>query len=596
MGHPSAGADDTSPRDLDTRLPLARAARAWHRTVSGTGYVPGTGAATIAVLQNLLYQMVAAVQATPFDATLGRRIGRSMVEQKLAAPRIVEVTMPFLHNQLPLLVGGVGAADRAWEVLGCVAGGLVEGQRTYDASAAESANNAEKEIWRQREAALQQELARALRHDPVTGLPNRGALLAHLTELIATRRGARRLGVCLLDVHGFAAVTDALGHDTDDQLRAAVGSRLSHLATPGLANLGGSFLAHLGGYRFALVVPGTAGPDDVLKLAGQASRVLEQPLPVDGHLLHVTVTAGIAEGPRRNTRPADWLRQADIAVRWAHTDGQPHRVFEPRRAAEDLQRHRLAAALPAALTRGEFVVHYQPIHRVSDQSIIGCEALARWQHPGLPLLGPDAFLVLAEQTGLIGILGQLILDQACTQAAAWHRQGRPLTVSVQVSPAQLADPGIVGAVHDVLTRTGLPAHQLQLEITEAAITAGHQDALRRMSDLGIRLAIDDFGTGSSALTGLPRFPGTQVKLAPTFLTNPTTRDDAAEILLRDTIALLHHLGITVTAEGVTTAAQHQHLHQLGCDYGQGPHYSHPMPAHALTDLLQTAAPDNPLIQ
>jgi EAL domain-containing protein (putative c-di-GMP-specific phosphodiesterase class I) len=322
-----------------------------------------------------------------------------------------------------------------------------------------------------------------------------------------------------------------------------------------------------------------------VKAAEQANRALAQSFELAGYTPTITAKAGLVEGLAGRSEAAGWLRDASVALDWAIADGTAHAVFQADRAAGDLYRHRLTAAMPAALDRGEFQAHFQPLYRLTDHTVAGFEALARWNHPD-GQLNPYEFIPLAERTGLIGRLGQHILALSCAQAATWYRAGHRIVVSVNLSPRQLTDRGLVGDVADLLDRTGLPPEHLQLEITESAALDGHHDVLRRLAGLGVRLAIDDFGTGYSSLALLPQLPIHTVKLAAEFLRALDHRDIRSATVLRHTIAFCRDLGITVTGEGIETPAQEQRLRDLGCHLGQGFLFARPAPPEAATRLLR----------
>ncbi|MFI5890788.1 putative bifunctional diguanylate cyclase/phosphodiesterase [Actinoplanes sp. NPDC051513] len=506
----------------------------WLRGVTGAVFVPGVRARARAALRELLEELVAAVRAEPFDPAAGDRIGTELVDLRMSAPPVIGMTVRLLAARLPPLIEGDPAVVRAriLDLLEHVTTGFVAAQRDAAVRAAEQMNRSEKIHWRR----VQTDLQRRLQHDPVTGLPNEQQLRQHLAA-------GDGMGLCLLGIDRFPELADTLGHDT---LLTAVAAMLRQIT--------GVFLAHLGNDQFALV----ADANDLLKAADEARRVL---LP-----LRVDVRAALVEGAGRT--PDDWLRDARLALGWARQDRRDHAVFEPGRAEIDRRRHRLAADLPSALDNGEIVAHYQPLYRLADRAVIGAEALARWQRPaGGPLLGPPDFITLAERTGLIRPLGRQVLEQACRQGARWRRAGHDLLISVNLSPLQLSEPTLPADVADILHRAGLPAGNLQLEITESAALDHGSVTLRQVADLGVRLALDDFGTGYSSLATLSRLPVSTVKLAAEFLAEPR--------VLQHAIALGHALDLTVTAEGIETAAQESLLRSLGCDIGQGFHFGRP---------------------
>ncbi|MGK5682587.1 putative bifunctional diguanylate cyclase/phosphodiesterase [Actinoplanes sp. URMC 104] len=531
--------------------PLGALAGDWLRKVAAAGFVPGVRARARAALHDLLEEFVAAVRAEPFDPAPGARIGAELVDLRMSAPPVIGTTVHLLAGRLPALIGpDEDTRTRVLALLDRLVTGFVAAQRDAAVRAAEELNRSEKIHWRAVQVDLQRQLQQALLHHPGTGLPNE----QHLRKTLAEPGTRGRLGLVLLRLDRYDELTDTLGHDRGVRLLAAIARRLRPLGA----------LAHVAEDQFAVLVTGTTGPDDVLKVADSALRLLAAPFPIDGHALHVTARAGLVERPAA-ADPDSWLHDARLALRWA-THGPA--LYDPGRADRERRRHLLAADMPAALDRGEFTLHYQPLVRLADRTVIGVEALARWPAAAL---GPQQFIRLAERTGLIHPLGRHLLTQACRQGAAWRRAGRDLLISVNLSPVQLADPGLVPAVADTLHRTGLPAARLQLEITETGEALQSRAVLAELGALGVRLALDDFGTGYSSLAVLTGLPFTEAKLAAEFLTVPGD-------VLRHIIDACHALGMTVTAEGIETAAQERLLRDLGCDHGQGFYLGRPAPA------------------
>ena len=524
----------------------------WLRGVAAAGFVPGVRARARAALHDLLEEFVAAVRAEPFDPAPGSRIGAELVDLRMSAPPVLGTTVHLLAGRLPALLGADDQTrTRVLALLDRLVTGFVTAQRDAAVRAAEQMNRSEKIHWRAVQLDLQRQLQQAVLHRPGTGLPNEQHLRRTLDEL-----SEGRLGLMLLRLDRYDELTDALGHDRGARLLTAVADRLRPLG----------HLAHLADDLFAVLVTGTTGPDDLIKVADRAIRLLAPPFPIDGHRLHVTATAGLVERPAAGVGPDRWLHDARLALGWAR---QGFAVFDPARADAERRRHRLAADMPSALERGEFTLHYQPLVRLADRAVIGVEALARWQRPGDPVpLGPQHFIRLAERTGLIRPLGRRLLEQACRRGA--ERPGR--LMSVNLSPVQLRDPGLVGDVADILHRTGLPAARLQLEITETAEALRLRSELAALGALGVRLALDDFGTGYSSLAVLTGLPFTEAKLAAEFLLGAERRG-----VLRHIIDACHELGLTVTAEGIETAEQESVLRDLGCDHGQGFHLGRPAP-------------------
>ena len=427
-------------------------------------------------------------------------------------------------------------------------------------------------------------------HDPLTGLPNRAGLVGWLDDVLAYAGVGQRLGICLINLQRVTAVNERLGHDKGDHLVLLVAQRLA-----GLAESGGHFLAHLGGGEFVFVVVDTTVAGDVAKVACQALDVLPDSCRIDGDEVPVLAKAGIVERPALGAGPAQLLRAAGVALSWSRKNRCCRlSVFDPDRDAIDMARHHLADAMPAALERGEFTLAYQPLIRLGDGGIVAVEALARWRHPTYGQISPSTFIPLAERTGLIVPLGQHLLEQACAQASSWRRIScSPPVLSVNVAVSQLRAPGLADTVAAILDRSGLPPQQLQLEITEDdAVVAsdGGLHTLHALADLGIGLAIDDFGTGFSNLANLSVLPVHSLKLDASFLKGldrpaPIRRSNAT--ILPRVIQLGHDLQLSVTAEGIETAAQAQLLTELGCDLGQGFHLALPTTPEHFTQLIRT---------
>ncbi|WFE64505.1 EAL domain-containing protein [Micromonospora sp. WMMD714] len=440
---------------------------------------------------------------------------------------------------------------------------------------------------------LQQRLRFQALHDPLTGLPNRTLFFETLGQVFADAGPEQRIGVCFLDLDGFKAVNDSLGHDLGDRLLVTIARRLSDCVIGQ-----GHLVARMGGDEFVILVNGGEGIDDAVGVAELALAAVAAPVLVGDHQLAVSASIGVVECPASETSVSELMKAADTTLYWAKAEGRGRwAVYDPERSAADIARSALAAGLPAALDRGEFVVHYQPIVSLLDGSMIAVEALVRWAHPELGLVGPDRFIGLAEETGLIVRLGEWVLRQACRDARAWHREfpEAKLVVSVNLAARQADDPAIVDTVASALSRTGLPAELLQLELTESAVmgTAGEPlRSLYRLADLGVRLAIDDFGTGYSNLVYLRRLPIHCLKLAGPFVEgirgagDESPPDHRDERIVDALVRLAHALELWVTAEAVETGEQAERLRALRCDTGQGRWFGPPTPADQITARLR----------
>jgi diguanylate cyclase (GGDEF)-like protein/PAS domain S-box-containing protein len=437
---------------------------------------------------------------------------------------------------------------------------------------------------------LQNRLRYQALHDPLTGLPNRALFLERLGRVFNQREPDLRAGLCYLDLDGFKVINDSLGHDVGDQLLVEVGRRLDRSVSGG-----GKLVARMGGDEFVILVEGSRGTQDIVDVAARVLRELEEPIRIGGHELTVSASIGIVERALAGTNAADLMRDADITLYWAKADGKSRwALYDPDRNAREVARFTLSATMPAALERNEFYVDYQPLVRLEDGRVKGVEALVRWQHPEFGRLAPDHFIELAEETGLIVSLGRWVLHQACVQARRWlveFGDSAPF-VSVNLAVRQSRDPELVRDVKRILDECALPPHLLQLELTESAImgTADEPlEALRALSDMGVRIAIDDFGTGYSNLAYLKHLPVHELKIAGSFMEGLRAADEEDPVdaqIVATLVQLAHALRLGVTAEGVETPAQAKRLHRIGCDTGQGWFFARPGPPEDIDRLLR----------
>nr|WP_052848456.1 EAL domain-containing protein [Streptomyces avicenniae] len=436
---------------------------------------------------------------------------------------------------------------------------------------------------------LQERLRHIEMHDPVTRLPNRALFFERLTAALA-ESATGRIGLCYLDLDGFKAVNDTLGHRVGDQLLGAAAQRLAHCAT----GAGGHLVARLGGDEFAVLVEASSGTEQLTGLAEGMLTALQRPFDLAGQRLAVSASIGVVERESAGTTATGLMQAADTTLYWAKADGKARwTLFDPERNAHRMTRQSLSSTLRPAVERGEFRLEYQPIVGLADDVVRGAEALVRWQHPQFGRLGPDKFVGLAEENGAIVPLGRWVLNEACRQARRWQTEapGPPLFVSVNVAVRQVWDSDLVSDVAAALRDSGLPSGLLQLELTESAVmgSAGRPlQALQALSDMGVRIAIDDFGTGYSNLAYLSRLPVRALKLDGTFVRGFRTArhlNPADETIVTSLVQLAHKLGLTVTAECVEGPAQAERLRRIGCDTGQGWHYAKPMSADHLTTML-----------
>ncbi|WP_336052413.1 putative bifunctional diguanylate cyclase/phosphodiesterase [Streptomyces sp. CA2R101] len=438
-------------------------------------------------------------------------------------------------------------------------------------------------------------------HDPVTRLPNRALFFERLSAALETASiapsGTGRIGLCYLDLDGFKAVNDTLGHRVGDRLLSAVAQRLTRIAEsaaergPGRT---GHLVARLGGDEFALLVEGSTGTEQLAELAQCVLDALQRPFDLAGQRLSVSASIGVVERTATGTTATGLMQAADTTLYWAKEDGKARwTLFDPERNAHRMTRQALSSTLRPAVDRGEFTLEYQPLVGLDDGRAQGVEALVRWRHPQFGTLSPNRFIALAEENGAIVELGRWVLERACHQARAWQlaHPGQPLFVSVNVAVRQVWDSDLVADVAGILAETGLPPRLLQLELTESAVmgSAGRPlQALQALSDMGVRIAIDDFGTGYSNLAYLSRLPVSVLKLDGSFVRGFRSQEHpnpADETIVEALVALAHRLGLTVTAECVESAEQAERLRRIGCDTGQGWLYSRPVAPDRVEALL-----------
>jgi diguanylate cyclase (GGDEF)-like protein/PAS domain S-box-containing protein len=422
-------------------------------------------------------------------------------------------------------------------------------------------------------------------HDALTGAPNRVAFNAALQrELALARRLGRATAVLLIDLDRFKLVNDSLGHAMGDALLVRVHERLAGaLRETDLA-------ARLGGDEFAVLQADAAQPRAAGRLAARIVELLGRPFLVQGHVLNIGASIGVAIAPADADEAGLLLKQADLALYHAKATGRgSFRMFEGSMDRDVQARRLLELDLRRAAARGEFEIHYQPLLDMTAQAITGFEALLRWRHPERGLVPPADFIPLAEETGLIGPIGDWVLQTACRDAAGWPGA---LSVAVNLSPAQFRDTRLVESVTAALAEAGLPPARLEVEITESVLLADNPavlQALHALPALGVRIAMDDFGTGYSSLSYLRSFPFDKIKIDRPFVRDVQASDESAAIV-RAILSLGRTLGLTTTAEGVETDAQLQYVREHGCDQAQGYLVDRPLAPADMARLLARLAP------
>jgi len=427
-------------------------------------------------------------------------------------------------------------------------------------------------------------------HDALTGLPNRALFLDRLGVALARTRRRRddrrneRTAVLFLDLDRFKHVNDSLGHVAGDRLLVAMARRLESILRPG------DTVARLGGDEFAILVD-IAREADTERVAERIHKEFSVPFNVDGHELLATVSIGIACVEADYARPEDLLRDADIAMYQAKSEGRAgFRVFDSSMHSRAAALLKLESDLSLALTREELRLHYQPVLALVNDRVVGFEALLRWQHPERGLILPGEIISVAEDTGLIVPIGEWVLQEACRQMVVWqadHQVARTMSMSINMSSKQLMQPDMVELVVRVLGDSGLDPSCLRLELTESVLMENADSAVAKLSQLrglGVQVYIDDFGTGYSSLSYLQRLPVDTLKIDRTFISQLGLQAESVEIVSA-IITLARNLGMSVAAEGVETAEQAAGLRALDCEFGQGYYFYRPLEGSAVEELF-----------
>ena len=439
----------------------------------------------------------------------------------------------------------------------------------------------------------EEQLQRQAFYDLLTELPNRALFVDRLQHLF--HRSRRSLGnplfaVLYLDLDRFKAINDSLGHQAGDELLVATARRLENCLRPG------DTLARLGGDEFTVLLDDVRCEADATRVAERIHEELSAPLLVRGYEVFTSVSVGIALSSAGYKCPEDMLRDADTAMYRAKANGRAgHQVFAGDMHQRAVYSLRLETDLRRALERQEIVPYYQPIVDLETGTVVGFEALARWRHPSGEMVSPDLFIPVAEETGLIGRIGEWMLVEACRQTREWQRKhplSSTLGISVNVSGRQLSQSGIAADVERVLGATGLDPTSLTLEITESALMHNLSAAtavMQRLNEMSVGLHLDDFGTGYSSLAYLQSFPVQALKVDRSFV-NRMDRAPQQSAIVNAIVSLAHNLGMDVIAEGIETPAQVEALRALRCGRGQGFLFSKPLPAENAEQLIAGGFP------
>jgi diguanylate cyclase (GGDEF)-like protein len=435
----------------------------------------------------------------------------------------------------------------------------------------------------QRRTAAERKARELAFEDPLTGLPNRRQFDAAVADAFAAPPGVDRAhAVLLLDLNGFKRVNDVFGHPAGDSVLRVVASRLAAVMRGS-----GDLVSRLGGDEFGILATHVRSPEDASNIALRVIAALNEPVMLDETTHNLGVGIGIALFPRDGGTPAEVVRRADVALYRAKAEpGSGLRFFEEEMDVQLRERTLIESELRRAVAAGAIRPHYQPIVDLGSGMVTGFEALARWHHSLLGEVAPERFIPIAEESGLIRRLSEQLLTDACREAMRWPAG---TMLSVNVSPAQLRDPGFGLSVLGILGETGLAPGRLEVEVSENALVRdlhGAEAALGPLRDAGVRIALDDFGTGYSSLYHLRNFKVDRIKIDRTFIERMEEEGESAAIV-RLLLGLGHGLGVKVTAEGVESTAQRETLLSQGCDEAQGHLFSHALSAEEAAALLGT---------
>ncbi len=425
-------------------------------------------------------------------------------------------------------------------------------------------------------------------HDALTGLPNRVLFMDRLGHAIqlGKRRDSYFFAVLFIDLDRFKVINDSLGHMVGDQLLVEIAQRLRQCLRSS------DTFARLGGDEFVILLEDIQSDDQATDVAERLQHGLKQPFMLQGHEVFASASIGLITNTKSYDRPEDLLRDADTAMYHAKGRGRArYQVFDPSMHEHAMALLHIENDMRRAIEHQEFQLHYQPILSLRNEQINGFEALVRWQHPTRGLISPAEFIPVAEETGLIIPLGWWVLREACRQMRVWQVQYPTdplLSISVNISSKQFAQPDLVTGIQQILQETGLSTDSLKLEITESTVMENAEAAtvmLQKLRDLGIHLSIDDFGTGYSSLGYLHRFPVDTLKIDRSFINGIETDLEKVEII-RTVVMLAWNLGMEIVAEGVESKKQLAHLKALKCENGQGYLFSKPLDRLAAESLLK----------
>jgi diguanylate cyclase (GGDEF)-like protein/PAS domain S-box-containing protein len=431
----------------------------------------------------------------------------------------------------------------------------------------------------------EERIAHLAHYDALTDLPNRASFRNFLEQKLSRGGPDDRFAILYIDVDEFKSINDSLGHHVGDELLKCIASRLR--ACVGANDL----VARLGGDEFAIVKAGLGESENLVTFVENIHCAIRRPIDCGGHEVTTDASIGIAVAPDDGPSLDQLVKNADLAMYDAKSSGRrTFRFFVPEMGARLRARRALELDLRQAIIAGDFEIHYQPLVDLASDAVMGCEALLRWKHHERGMVSPADFIPLAEETGLITELGDWVLGQACLDAASWPDH---VILAVNVSPVQFKSKTLALKVAAALARSGLAAHRLELEITEAVLIRDDEEALatlHQLRQLGVRISLDDFGTGYSSLSYLQRFPFDKIKIDRSFVKDICEVGGSSPIV-QAVVAMALARSMSTTAEGVETEAQRRVLRELGCTQMQGFLFSPAVPTRRLRELLGQGAGD-----
>lgn len=519
-------------------------------------------------------------------ATAERRsvaVGRRLDNDKDLLPRLAEagikdcIVVPLRSGQA--VIGTLEVVNRLGDFKHFTSGD-VQVVETIAAHAAAAVENSR----------LVERLRYDAYHDRLTSLPNRRRMTDALTESVKIRTPGEVVAVMLFDVDGLRDVNESMGHAAGDKLLAEVADRLRNIAGPG------ALVGRIGGDEFVVTMRAES-TEETVRLATEMREQLRGPMTVGTLTLDVDTAAGVAVQPDHGDDPDALLRRAELAANAAKALPYGVQLFHPALESRAVRRLGLAADLRRALDSGQLEVHFQPKVTIQDRHLIGVECLARWQHPAHGAVSPEDFVAVAEHTGQLHRLTEVVLTAGLRHCREWADAGRPLSIAVNLSARTLLDPRFPDQVHELLKQYRVQPGQVTFEISEPGMLGEIERALPtlyRLRDLGVRLSVDDFGTGASSLSYLRQLPVHEVKIDDSFVQGMAT-DSGDLAIVRAVIGLSREFGLTVVAEGVESELTFDLLAELGCEIGQGYFFSRPLPVERLNTWLsaQTEPEETP---